>query len=75
MKEKLKSASLWLAIAGGVILLLQAFGMKIDVPMANEALSAVSGLLILLGILKKSDGGEPPADNPETEDDGKELIK
>ncbi|MDR1940619.1 MAG: hypothetical protein LBQ40_07515 [Clostridiales bacterium] len=66
MKEKLKSASFWLTVSGGIILLLQAVGIKIDAPAADEALTMISGALIVAGILKKDvkKGGGNAADSP-----------
>jgi uncharacterized membrane protein len=52
MKEKLRDVTFWLSVAGGIGLLLQAFGLKIDTPLFNEALTAVCGALVLMGALK-----------------------
>jgi uncharacterized membrane protein len=54
MKEKLRDIKFWLTVLGGVVILLQAFGLKIDAPLFNEGLTAVGGGLILIGVLKKS---------------------
>ena len=43
-----------MAMASFVLLLLQAFGLKIDVPVVNEVISALAGVLVILGII--SDG-------------------
>ena len=43
-----------MAMASLVLLLLQAFGLKIDVPVVNEVISALAGVLVILGII--SDG-------------------
>ena len=75
-----------MAMASFVLLLLQAFGLKIDVPVVNEVISALAGVLVILGII--SDGSTPsgkdtgesgaggeittesPADANENTDDG-----
>ena len=44
-----------LAIASFVLLLLQALGLKIDLPVVNELISAFAGVLVVLGIV--TDGG------------------
>lgn len=46
-----------MAMASFVLLLLQAFGLKIDVPVVNEVISALAGVLVILGII--SDGSTP----------------
>ena len=43
-----------MAMASFVLLLLQAFGLKIDVPVVNEVISALAEVLVILGII--SDG-------------------
>lgn len=55
-----------LAIASFVLLLLQAFGLKIDVPVVNEVISAAAGVLVMLGIVSDSSGDHTdgsPADD------------
>ncbi len=39
------------ALASFVILVLQAFGIKVDVPVVNEIVSAGAGILVMLGIV------------------------
>ncbi|MDR3292888.1 MAG: hypothetical protein LBT20_02150 [Clostridiales bacterium] len=53
MKEKLKSPKFWLTLSGAFILLLQSFGVKLDAPAVNEALTSISGLLLVAGVLSK----------------------
>ncbi len=45
------SKSVILSLAGGIILLLQAFGVKVNVPYVNEVVEAVCAVLIVLGIV------------------------
>ncbi len=55
-----------LAIASFVLLLLQALGLKIDVPVVNEVISAAAGVLVMLGIVSDSSGDHTdgsPADD------------
>ena len=54
-----------LAIASFVLLLLQAFGLKIDVPVVNEVISAAAGVLVMLGIISDSSGS--PTDSSPTD--------
>ena len=71
-----------MAMASFVLLLLQAFGLKIDVPVVNEVISALAGVLVILGII--SDGstssgkdtggsGEDESANENTDDGADET--
>lgn len=51
-----------MAMASFVLLLLQAFGLKIDVPVVNEVISALAGVLVILGII--SDGSTSSGKDP-----------
>ena len=51
MKEKLKTKSFWLSVCGSIIVLLQAFGLKIDVPLVNEIITALCSIAIVLGVM------------------------
>lgn len=63
-----------LAIASFVLLVLQAFGLKIDVPAVNEIIAAAASVLVMLGILtdstEKKDGSDgEPSDSPSSDTD------
>ncbi len=47
-----------LALASFVLLMLQAFGVKFDAPVVNEILSSAASLLVMLGIITDSGGGD-----------------
>ena len=51
MKEKLKSKRFWITLVGAVIVLLQAIGLKVDVPAINEIVTAVCSVAIVLGVM------------------------
>ena len=51
MKEKLKSKRFWLTLVGAVIVLLQAIGLKVDVPAVNEIVTAICSIGIVLGVM------------------------
>ncbi len=66
-----------LAIASFVLLVLQAFGLKIDVPAVNEIIAAAASVLVMLGILtdstEKKDGSDgEPSDAPSSDTDAAE---
>lgn len=51
MKNKIKTKSFWVEFAGAVILILQTFGLKINVPVVNEVISALCAIAILVGVM------------------------
>lgn len=71
LKEKLKNKGFWVSLVSAVVMILQAFGLKIDAPAVNEILTAVVGLLVILGIVSDPSSGSgyldgaPDADPPD----------
>ncbi len=63
MWEKLKSTRVWLAIAGAVIMALQAVGVKVDAPVVNEVISAVCAVLVILGFMKSDSASDETLTN------------
>ena len=57
MLNKFKNYGFWISLASAVILLLQACGLKIDVPIVNEIVTAFLGLLVVLGIISNPNSG------------------
>ena len=68
MKEKLKTKSFWLSIVGAVIVLLQAFGLKVDVPVINEVITAICSVAIVAGVMIDDTKKKEGQDNPETKE-------
>lgn len=58
LKNKLRTKSFWMSLAAGVILILQSLGVKINVPIVNEAMSSVCTVLMLLGIFTAPTAGD-----------------
>lgn len=58
-----------MAMASFVLLLLQAFGLKIDVPVVNEIISALAGVLVMLGIISDSHTSVGSAGGSESDGD------
>ena len=52
LKRKLTSKTFWLSLVGAIVVALQCFGVKVDAPYVNEAVSAVCSVFIVLGIVK-----------------------
>ena len=76
--KKLKSCYFWLEILSFTVLLIslagEFFGFRlIDRPAANEIIAAICGLLFLIGVASRNDGGPPDADSPENIEFQEEL--
>lgn len=56
--EKLKNYGFWLSLAGAVVYLLQACGVKIEQPMVEGIVNGVCGILIVLGIINNPNEGK-----------------
>lgn len=57
MKDKFKNYGFWVSLVSAVIMMLQACGLKIDVPYVNEIITAILGLLVTLGIISNPSSG------------------
>lgn len=55
--ERLKNAGFWVSIAAAVVLVLQAFGIKIAEAEISAAVNAVCSALVMLGILNNPTEG------------------
>lgn len=69
--KKLRSPRFWAALGGAVMILLQAFGIKIPAPAVNEILGAVSAVLVMFGFIEPPGDGEDP-DNKESPGSGEQ---
>ena len=70
MRDKLKSPRFWAAVIGAAAIALQAFGVRIPLPVINECVGAVSAVLVFFGFIEppKKDGpptGEAPQEKPQ----------
>ena len=72
LKRKLTSKTFWLSLVGAIVVALQCFGVKVDAPYVNEAVSAVCSVFIVLGIVKNDSvlpgSGEDEDDSKQEED-------
>ncbi len=50
LKIKIRTKSFWMSIISGVVLILQALGVKVDVPYLNEIVGSICSLLVLVGV-------------------------
>lgn len=74
MKDKLRSKRFWLSLCGTVIMLLQLFGVKIDVPYVNEIINSICAVLVLIGLMDDG-GGNDKDQSIETSDQDSGLGK
>ena len=51
-KNRLTNYNFWISIVSAVLLILQAFNIEFDVNYINEIITAVLGLLVVIGIIK-----------------------
>ena len=64
MKGKFRNYGLWISIISAVLMLLQAMGLKFDLPYVNEIITSILGVLVTLGIISNpSDGNGYTEDN------------
>lgn len=57
MKEKFKNYGLWVSLISAVLMILQAIGLKIDLPYVNEIITSILGVLVTLGIISNPSDG------------------
>lgn len=67
MKERFKNYGLWVSLASAVVMLLQAFGLKFDVPYVNEIITGILGFLVACGIISNPSIGTGYTDKKEKE--------
>ena len=51
MKGKFRNYGLWISIISAVLMLLQAMGLKFDLPYVNEIITSILGVLVTHGII------------------------
>lgn len=57
MKNKYKNYGLWISLASSILMLLQAFGLKFDMPYVNEIITSILGVFVALGIISNPSDG------------------
>ena len=62
MKGKFRNYGLWISIISAVLMLLQAMGLKFDLPYVNEIITSILGVLVTLGIISNPSDGNGYAD-------------
>ena len=62
MKGKFRNYGLWISIISAVLMLLQAMGLKFDLPYVNEIITSILGVLVTLGIISDPSDGNGYSD-------------
>ena len=58
--NKFRTVSFWMSLCGAVVILLTTLGVRIDAEYVTEVVTALSGVLVLLGILIAPDSQSNP---------------
>jgi len=58
LKNKLKNYGFWVSLISAVMMIIQAFGLNIDIPVLKEALISICGLFVMLGIISNPEKGK-----------------
>lgn len=80
MKNKIKSYGFWTALAGAVVVLVnalgQTFGFSVDNEIITNVIMAIAGVLIVLGVVtmpKGEDGNQQEGESEESDAESKET--
>ena len=79
MKNKIKSYGFWTALAGAVVVLVNAlgqmFGFSVDNEIITNVIMAIAGLLVVLGVvtMPKGEDGNQQGESEETNAESKEI--
>lgn len=80
MKNKIKSYGFWTALAGAVVVLVNAlgqmFGFSVDNEIITNVIMAIAGLLVVLGVVtmpKGEDVNQQEGESEETDAESKET--
>lgn len=70
IKEKIRNKGFWISLVSAAVMILQAFGLKIDAPVVNEILTGVLGILVILGIVSDPSSGGGYLDETDSAPEG-----
>lgn len=79
MKNKIKSYGFWTALAGAVVVLVNAlgqmFGFSVDNEIITNVIMAIAGVLVVLGVvtMPKGDSNQQEGKSEETDAESKEI--
>ena len=69
-KNRITNYNFWISIVSATLLILQAFNIKLDIANINEIVTALLGLLVVIGIIN-----DPTKSAKDTENDAKSTNK
>ena len=69
-KNRLTNYNFWISIVSATLLILQAFNIKMDIANINEIVTALLGLLVVIGIIN-----DPTKSSKDAESKAKTSIK
>lgn len=69
-KNRITNYNFWISIVSATLLILQAFNIKLDIANINEIVTALLGLLVVIGIIN-----DPTKSAKDTENDAKSINK
>ena len=72
--NKFRSASFWMSLSGAIIMLLTTLGVRVDAEYVNEILTAISTILVMLGILTAPNVNKPQEEGQVDETNGQDTI-
>lgn len=70
--NKFRTVSFWMSLCGAVVILLTTLGVRIDAEYVTEVVTALSGVLVLLGVLIAPDT-QPKVDENKQADKTDEI--
>ena len=80
MKNKIKSYGFWTALAGAVVVLVnalgQVFGFSVDNEIITNVIMSIAGVLVVLGVVtmpKGEDGNQQEGESEESDAESKET--
>lgn len=69
MKERFKNYGFWISLVSGIIMVMQAMGLRVNVPYVNEVITAVLGVFVVLGIINNPKDGNGYTDSKKDDND------
>ncbi len=73
-KNRLKNYNFWISLFSAVLLILQAFNIKLDIAYVSEIGTAVLGLLVVIGIISDPTKTSVKQESPKTENNQSTSI-
>ncbi|MDE6967076.1 MAG: phage holin family protein [Clostridia bacterium] len=69
MKGKFRNYGLWISMISAILMILQAMGLKFDLPYVNEIITSILGVLVAMGIISNPSDGNGYTDSSNVVED------